>query len=96
VNGEEIELDLLETDGVWAVVEIRRDITWSSVPANVRAAAGEVSPARVIEKQADGQLDRLRAVRGGKTGRALTGGDVEARRGQGPYRALAALIRVRA
>ena len=58
VNGEEIELDLLETNGAWAVVEIQRDIAWASAPANVRAAAGDVSPVRVIESRqaADGSI----------------------------------------
>lgn len=57
VNGDEIELDLLETDGVWAVAEIQRDIAWADAPADVRAAAGNVSPVRVIEsKQTDGSI----------------------------------------
>jgi len=58
VNGAEIELDLLETGETWTVVEIQRDIAWADAPANVRAAAGNVSPVRVIESKqaADGSI----------------------------------------
>jgi len=58
VNGEEIELDLLESGERWTVVEIQRDIEWASAPAKVRAAAGNVSPVRVIESRqaADGSI----------------------------------------
>lgn len=58
VGGEEIELDLLQTGETWTVVEIQRDIAWADAPANVRAAAGNVSPVRVIESKqaADGSI----------------------------------------
>jgi hypothetical protein len=59
-DGSEIELDLLETNGAWAVVEIQRDIEWAQAPAAVRAAAAArraVSPVRVIEsRQTDGRI----------------------------------------
>ena len=58
-DGREIELDLLERDGRWVVVEIQRDLPWASVPAEVRAAARPrwrgPEPVRVIEsRQAEG------------------------------------------
>jgi len=54
-KGEEIEFDVLQTPEGWSVVEIERDIDWAQAPANVRAAAGSVSPVRVIEsRQMDG------------------------------------------
>ena len=53
LNGAGIELDLLETPRGWEVVEIQRDIPWSSAPAAVRAAAegsrSGFTPVRVIE-----------------------------------------------
>lgn len=53
LNGAEIELDLLETSSGWQVVEIQRDIPWSTAPAAVRAAAegsrSGFTPVRVIE-----------------------------------------------
>lgn len=57
-DGSEIEFDLLQTGETWAVVEIQRDIDWADAPANVRAAAGNVSPVRVIESKqaADGSI----------------------------------------
>ncbi|MBL8628830.1 MAG: hypothetical protein JNM81_04330 [Rhodospirillaceae bacterium] len=58
LKGAEIELDMLKQNGVWEVVEIQRDIKWSSAPAAVREAVEKSSkgivPVRVIEsKQAD-------------------------------------------
>ncbi|MBW3618547.1 MAG: hypothetical protein KY446_12555 [Proteobacteria bacterium] len=59
-DGSEIELDLLESDGAWAVVEIQRDIAWADAPQPVRAAAAAgraVNPVRVIEsRQTDGRV----------------------------------------
>ncbi len=59
-DGSEIELDLLESDGAWAMVEIQRDIAWADAPAPVRAAAAAgraVNPVRVIEsRQTDGRV----------------------------------------
>lgn len=60
-DGSEIELDVLEENGVWKVVEIQRDIPWTEVPAIARTAAGPVlrgsTPVRIIEsKQLDGKI----------------------------------------
>ena len=56
-DGSEIELDMLQTPAGWEVVEIQRDIVWSTAPAPVRAAAGRAEPVRVIEsKQTDGTV----------------------------------------
>lgn len=53
VDGADIELDLLETPQGWRVVEIQRDLAWTAVPANVRAAAETARagfvPVRIIE-----------------------------------------------
>lgn len=61
LNGQEIELDLLEEAGAWRVVEIQRDIPWTDTPPPVRAAAEEArsgfTPVRVIEsRQAEGDV----------------------------------------
>jgi hypothetical protein len=52
-NGDEIELDLVQANGGWTVLEIQRDVAWSSVPEPVRAAAAAApnsfEPVRVIE-----------------------------------------------
>ena len=52
-NGDEIEVDLVRSNGAWAVLEIQRDVPWSSVPEPVRAAAAAApnsfEPVRVIE-----------------------------------------------
>ena len=58
-DGAEVELDMLEREGGWTVVEIQRDIAWSTAPEAVRAAAAPVwrgsPPVRVIEsRQAEG------------------------------------------
>lgn len=60
-DGSEIEFDLLEKDGVWAIVETQRDIAWSDAPKLVQdaaAASGKaITPVRVIEsKQNDGMV----------------------------------------
>jgi len=61
-NGDEIELDLVQSNGAWTVLEIQRDVAWSSVPEPVRAVAtaapNSFEPVRVIEsKQAsDGSV----------------------------------------
>ena len=53
VNGDEIELDMVQSNGAWTVLEIQRDVAWSSVPEPVRAAAAAApdsfEPVRVIE-----------------------------------------------
>lgn len=61
-NGDEVELDLIQSNGRWVVQEIQRDVTWASVPEPVREAAAAVpdpfEPVRVIEstQAADGSL----------------------------------------
>lgn len=60
-DGQEMELDLLETPGGWTVVEVQRDIDWAAVPAPARAAAEPAwkgpPPVRVIEsRQTDGAV----------------------------------------
>ena len=61
-NGDEIELDLVQSNGAWSVLEIQRDVAWSSVPEPVRAAAAAApnpfEPVRVIESKqpADGSV----------------------------------------
>lgn len=61
-NGDEIEVDMVQSDGVWTVDEIQRDIAWSTVPEPVRAVASAVpdsfEPIRVIEstQAADGSI----------------------------------------
>jgi hypothetical protein len=60
-DGSEVELDLLEENGAYKVVEIQRDIPWAEAPENVKAAAAGSSrpfePARVIESmQTDGSV----------------------------------------
>lgn len=58
-DGAEIELDIMEEDGRWRVVETQRDIAIDEAPEPVRAAARghdqSFAPTRVIEsKQEDG------------------------------------------
>ena len=61
-NGDEVEVDMVQSNGVWTVDEIQRDIAWSTVPEPVRAVAGAVpdsfEPIRVIEstQAADGSI----------------------------------------
>lgn len=60
-DGSEVELDMLEENGSYRVVEVQRDIAWDAVPAQVRAAAeakpGMFVPVRVIEgEQEDGTV----------------------------------------
>ena len=61
-SGDEIELDLVQSNGAWSVLEIQRDVAWSSVPEPVRAAAAAApnafEPVRVIESKqpADGSV----------------------------------------
>ena len=47
-NGDEIEVDMVQSNGAWTVLEIQRDIVWSNVP----------EPVRVIEstQAADGSV----------------------------------------
>lgn len=60
-NGDEIELDILQEDEGWKVVEIQRDIAWAEAPAAVRSLAAAqpkaFEPVRVIEsRQTDGSV----------------------------------------
>lgn len=60
-DGSEVELDLLEQDGRFTVVEVQRDIAWADAPAAVIAAAKAApdafEPVRVIEStQEDGAV----------------------------------------
>lgn len=60
-DGSEIELDVLEEGGAYRLVEMQRDIAWSTAPAEVTAAAaaapGAFTPERVIEStQTDGSV----------------------------------------
>jgi hypothetical protein len=72
-NGDEIELDMVQVDGAWTVLELQRDVPWSTVPEPVRAAAAAApdafEPVRVIEstQAADGAVvyELFRAPQGG-------------------------------
>jgi hypothetical protein len=60
-DGQEMELDLLETPNGWTVVEVQRDIAWAAAPAAARTAAETAwkgpPPVRVIEsRQTDGAV----------------------------------------
>ena len=61
-NGDEVEFDMVQSNGAWTVLEIQRDVAWSSVPEPVRAAAAAApnpfEPVRVIESRqaADGSV----------------------------------------
>ena len=76
-NGDEIEVDMVQSNGAWAVDEVQRDIAWSTVPEPVRAAAGAVpdpfEPVRVIEstQAADGSIvyELFRAMADGSPSR---------------------------
>lgn len=59
-DGSEIELDMMEQDGRWRVVETQRDIALGQVPEAVRAAlrghdSGFV-PNRIIESRQEDEL----------------------------------------
>ena len=72
-NGDEVEIDIVQSNGAWTVVETQRDIAWSSVPQPVRATAAAApdsfEPVRVIEstQAADGSIvyELFRATAGG-------------------------------
>ena len=61
-NGDEVEVDMVQSNGAWTVDEVQRDIEWPTVPEPVRAAAAAVpdsfEPVRVIEstQAADGSI----------------------------------------
>lgn len=76
-NGDEVEVDMVQSNGAWTVDEIQRDIAWSTVPEPVRAAAGAApepfEPVRVIEstQAADGSIvyELFRATEDGSPSR---------------------------
>ena len=76
-NGDEIEVDMVQSNGAWTVDEIQRDIEWSTVPEPVRTAAAAVpdsfEPVRVIEstQAADGSIvyELFRATEDGSPSR---------------------------
>ncbi|HKX57556.1 MAG TPA: hypothetical protein VJN01_15710 [Xanthomonadales bacterium] len=58
-SGDELEFDITQIDGQWAIVETQRDIAWEVAPAAVRdslkAAAPDFLLRRIIESdQGDG------------------------------------------
>jgi hypothetical protein len=60
-DGSEVELDLLEENGAYKIVEIQRDIPWIEAPEAARTAAAGAErpfdPVRVIEStQTDGSV----------------------------------------
>ena len=76
-NGDEIELDMVQSNGAWTVLEIQRDVLWASVPEPVRAVAAvapdSFEPVRVIEstQAADGSVvyELFRAAEDGSSSR---------------------------
>ena len=76
-NGDEVEVDMVQSNGAWTVDEVQRDIEWSTVPEPVRAAAAAVpdsfEPIRVIEstQAADGSIvyELFRAAEDGSPSR---------------------------
>ena len=61
-NGDEVEVDMVRSNGAWTVDEVQRDILWPDAPEPVRAAAAAApepfEPVRVIEstQAADGSI----------------------------------------
>ena len=76
-NGDEVEVDMVQSNGAWTVDEVQRDIEWSTVPEPVRAVAAAVpdsfEPVRVIEstQAADGSIvyELFRATEDGSPSR---------------------------
>ena len=72
-NGDEIEIDMVQANGAWTIIEIQRDVEWFTLPQLVRATVAGVpdsfEPVRVIEstQAADGSVvyELFRAVGGG-------------------------------
>ena len=53
--GNEIEFDMLQTDGDWQVVEVQRDLSLSQCPQPVLDVLPQIIPKRIIESdQTDG------------------------------------------
>jgi hypothetical protein len=84
-NGDEVELDLVQSNGTWTVMEIQRDVAWSSVPDPVRVAASAApnsfEPVRVIESRqpADGSVIFELFAAEGQDGRPGGGPSMEVR-----------------
>jgi hypothetical protein len=83
-NGDEIEIDMVQSNGAWTVLEVQRDIEWSSVPEMVRATAaaapGSFEPVRVIEstQTVDGSVV-YELFRAAQSGSPSGGPDMEVR-----------------
>ena len=83
-NGDEIEIDMVQANEAWIIIEIQRDVEWSTLPQLVRATVANVpdsfEPVRVIEsiQAADGSVvyELFRAVGDGASYR---GPDMEVR-----------------
>ena len=83
-NGDEIEIDMVQANGDWTIIEIQRDVEWSAVPQLVRSTVAGVpdsfEPVRVIEstQAADGSgvYEMFRAV---GSGASYRGPDIEVR-----------------
>ncbi len=48
-NGNEVEFDMLQQDGLWQVVEIQRDLTIEQCPAAVVNVLPKITAKRIIE-----------------------------------------------
>jgi hypothetical protein len=52
-GGEDIEFDLRQSNGVWTITQIQRDVAWATAPEAVRAvyaaSPNPFEPVRVIE-----------------------------------------------
>ena len=87
-NGDEIEIDMVQANGDWTIIEIQRDVEWSAVPQLVRSTVAGVpdsfEPVRVIEstQAADGSVvyEMFRAV---GSGASYRGPDIEVSRFEG-------------
>lgn len=84
-NGDEVELDVVRTNGAWSVLEIQRDVPWASVPEPVRTAAAAApnafEPVRVIESRmaADGSIVYELFTAAGRDGAPARGPAMEVR-----------------
>jgi hypothetical protein len=84
-NGDEVEVDLVQSNGAWTVLEIQRDVAWTSVPEPVRAAAmaepNAFEPVRVIESRhaEDGSVVYELFAAEGQDGRPTGGPAMEVR-----------------
>ncbi len=83
-NGDEIEIDMVQSNGAWTVLEVQRDVAWSSAPERVRAAASAApdsfEPVRVIEStQAEDGSVVYELFRAAEDGRPSRGPAMEVR-----------------